>query len=113
VEISIGISMVDIKVSKDNNDFNEREQKILEVLLVNLAAQANAQTIKENMVINPLDRKENELYSIQFAWQKAITEQQYGEFVEAVNRRYNTAFKMSEISDVNVSFHENSYLQTK
>lgn len=105
--------MVDIKVSKENNDFNEREQKILEVLLLNLAAQANAQTIKEGMAMNPLERKENELYSYQFAWQKAITEQQYEEFVDAVNKRYNSAFKMSEISDVNISFQENSYLKTK
>ncbi|GAA0335928.1 hypothetical protein GCM10008967_27920 [Bacillus carboniphilus] len=105
--------MVDIKVSKEKNDFKERELKLLEVLLLNLAAQANAQTIKEGMAMNPLERKENELYSYQFAWQKAITEHQYDEFMEAVSRRYNQAFKMSEISDVNIGFLENSYLQTK
>lgn len=105
--------MVDIKISKENDDFTERELKILEVLLLNLAAQANALVIKEGMAMNPLERKENELFSYQFAWQKAITEQQYEEFIEAVNRRYIQAFKMSEISDVNIGFHENSYLQAK
>ena len=105
--------MVDIKVSKENNDFNEREQKLLEVLLTNLAAFANSQATEENVALNPLDRNENELYGMQLAWQKSITDEQYEDLVEGIKRRYKQAFKMAEISDAHISFLENSYLQAK
>lgn len=103
--------MVDMTVTKENHDFSEREQKIFEVLLLNLAAHANAQTTKQNMAFNPLERKEKQLFHFQFAWQKSISEAKYKEFAEAIESRYDTAFKMCELEGIQTDMMVNSYLK--
>ncbi|WP_157037621.1 hypothetical protein [Ornithinibacillus californiensis] len=109
--ITINIAMVDIKVSKQGHDFNEREQKILEVLMLNLAAHANAQVTGEGMAFHPKEKREDDIFSFQFAWQKSIEKQQYEELVAAIQSRYETAFKMSGLEDIHIDFLENSYLK--
>ena len=105
--------MVDVKVSKEGHDYNEREQKILEVLLLNLAAHANMLATKGNMMFNPLEKNDNDLFYVQFAWQESITENTYKEFAETMKNRYNTALTMSDIEHVRIHFQENSYLIKK
>jgi hypothetical protein len=105
--------MVDVTVSKEGHDVNEREKKIIEVLLLNLAAHANMLATKENMMFNPLERQDDELFHFQFAWQKSINKEQYNELVEILENRYRTALKMCDMEDVNIYFQENSYLIKK
>ena len=103
--------MVDVKVSKRNNDLNGRETKIIEVLLLNLAGQANARVTQADMALNPLDKKEGEdIFHYQFAWQSSITSEKYGELKEAIEKRYEPSLKMCGIVDVNITFTENSFL---
>jgi hypothetical protein len=110
VEISINIAMVDITVSKENHGFTAREQKIFEVLLLNLAAHANAMITKDGMAFLPLEKNAQDLFSYQFAWQKSLSQEQYQEFYESVKSRYETAFKMTEMDHMKISFLENAYL---
>lgn len=110
MEILINVAMVDITVSKENHVLTERELKIVEVLLLNLAAHANMLVTKENMMFNPLEKQDKDLFSFQFAWQKSLTEESYIEFAETVEKRYQTALMMSEIEDVSIRLQENSYL---
>ncbi|MEN2768600.1 hypothetical protein [Ornithinibacillus xuwenensis] len=105
--------MVDVIVTKVNHDFNNREQKILEVLLLNLAAHANAQTTKQDMAINPIEAVAGQVFSKQFAWQKSISEGVYKDFIEALERRFQTAFNMADIENVTIHFQENAYLLNK
>ncbi|WP_053351192.1 hypothetical protein [Ornithinibacillus contaminans] len=102
--------MVDVTVSKENHDYNEREQKIFEVLMLNLASHANGQTVKIGMAMNPLKKSASDLFASQFAWQTSIENEVYEEFVEGVKRRYQVAFKMCDLEDVMIKFQENSYL---
>ncbi|WP_152444899.1 hypothetical protein [Bacillus sp. THAF10] len=105
--------MTDVKVIIENQSFSKREQKILEVLLLNLAAQANAQTIGEGMALNPLEffSEKGELLHYRFAWQKAITQEKYSEFKEGIQRRFNNTFKMCELPQPEISFKENAYAE--
>src|SRR5690606_4652719 len=107
--IFINVAMVNVLVNSEGNDYNEREQKILEVLLLNLAAQANAQTTQKGMAMNPIDREKDELFHYQFTWQKSLSEEKYNEFAEAVKNRYDVAFQMCELENVHLSFNVNSY----
>jgi hypothetical protein len=110
VEIFINVAMVDVTVSKVGHDYNERELKMIEVLLLNLAAHANMLVTKGNMMFNPLEKNEEDLFRFQFAWQKSLSEEQYKEFIESVEKKYNTALMMSTIENVRIYFQENSYL---
>ncbi|WP_042142077.1 hypothetical protein [Paucisalibacillus sp. EB02] len=105
--------MVEVTVSKENHDLNERELKIVEVLLLNLAAHANMIATKGNMMFNPLDKQNHDLFSFQFTWQKSITEETYKEFIETLERRYHTALMMCELEDISIRHQENSYLLKK
>lgn len=110
----MGISMIDIKVSKVGHDLNEREQKILEVLLLNIAAHANAQVTGANMMFTPLEKSQSDIiFSFQFAWQKAITEDQWPELKEGIEKRFSNALLMSDIKDTLITFEENTYLAAK
>ncbi|WP_339216805.1 hypothetical protein [Ornithinibacillus sp. FSL M8-0202] len=109
--MTINIAIVDVTVSKPDHDFNEREQKIMEVLLLNLAAHANSYVTKENMAFTPIEKKKDTLFSFQFAWQKSILKEQYDEFVSSIQSRYETAFNMCDIENVEIQFLENAYLK--
>jgi hypothetical protein len=103
--------MVDVKVSKLNNDLNERETKLIEVLLLNLDAQANAQVTKANMMFNPLEKKEGEdIFHFQFAWQSSITSEKCVELKEAIEKRFEPSLKMGGLVELNITLTENSYL---
>ena len=108
--MTINIAMVDIKVSKKGHDFNEREKKLFEVLLLNIGAAANMVTTKQGMMQTPMTLEGDELFSYQIAWQKSIPKEQYEEFLTTLKRRYETAFKMSDLEDITMEFLENSYL---
>lgn len=109
--MTINIAMVDVTVSKPDHDFNERERNILEVLLLNLAAHANSYATKGNMVFTPIEKKDDTIFSFQFAWQKSILKEQYDEFVSSVHRKYETAFNMCDIENIEIHFLENVYLK--
>lgn len=103
--------MVNVSISKGNHDLTVRELKYLEVLWLNLAAQANAYTIKEGMALNPLEKQDLHLFNYQFAWQHSITRELYEKFIVAIQQRYNMAFKMCDLEDLSVNFLENAYLE--
>ena len=80
MEITINIAMVDVKVTMDHHNLNEREIKIIEVLFLNLSAQTNARITQSGMALNPLEKKEkDDIFHYQFAWQSSILPEQYEE----------------------------------
>lgn len=101
--------MVNITVSKKDHNLTEREQKFLEVLLLNLSAHANAYCIKEGMAINPIEKQDFQLFNYQFAWQHSISKELFDEFIEAIQTRFDTAFKMCGLEDIKVHLVENAY----
>ncbi|MDP4087494.1 MAG: hypothetical protein Q8934_23300 [Bacillota bacterium] len=104
--------MVDVKVSNNEIDLNEREKKILEVFLLNLCAQANAQATSNNMAFNPLAKEKQDILHFQFALHSSIPTEKYGEFKEGMDRRIKSALKMCELPECDISYKENSYLNT-
>ncbi|WP_157663787.1 hypothetical protein [Sutcliffiella horikoshii] len=113
MEFAISIAMVDVTVKMINHDLNEREVKILEVFLLNLAAQSNASTTKMGMALNPLEKLEHDMIiHYRFAWQSSISEELYGEFKEGLERRYSVAFKMCDLPEVQILFMENAYIES-
>lgn len=109
MEFLIKVATTDLKLSVSNNDYSERELKLIEILMLNVAAPANAQITGENLAFNPLDKDENDIFHFQFAWQKSLEEKLYNEFEETFNRRIGIAFKMSNINDVTTTFKINSF----
>ncbi|TYS55896.1 hypothetical protein FZC74_17715 [Sutcliffiella horikoshii] len=111
MEFAISIAMVDVKVKMNNHDLNDREVNILEVFLLNLAAQSNASSTKMGMALNPLEKLEHDtVLHYRFAWQSSISEELYGEFKEGLERRYSVAFKMCDLPEGQLLFKENAYI---
>lgn len=108
--ITINIATVDVIVKMDNHHLTKRELKIMEVLFLNLAAQVNAQVIKNGMALNPLERKENEdIFHYRLAWQQSISLDQYEEMKAGISNRYTIAIKMCELPEATILFKENAY----
>ncbi len=104
--------MIDVTVKMKNHDLNEREVKILEVFLLNLAAQSNASSTKTGMAMNPLEKLHNdEVLHYRFAWQSSISEELLGEFKEGLERRFTVAFKMCDLPEGELIYKENAYLE--
>ncbi|NLP51173.1 hypothetical protein [Bacillus sp. RO1] len=98
----------------NGHDLNDREVKILEVFLLNLAAQSNASSTKMGMALNPLEKLENdEILHYRFAWQTSISEELYGEFKEGLERRFSGAFKMCDLPVGELLFKENAYIESR
>ncbi|MFE7065111.1 hypothetical protein ACFVAD_23680 [Sutcliffiella sp. NPDC057660] len=111
MEIHINIAMVDVKVKMNDLQLNERETKILEVLLLNMCAQTNAQVTKGGMALNPLRKtEESNIFHQQLAWQQSITSEQYEQMKEGLSRRITNAIKMCELPEVEIDYKENAYL---
>lgn len=104
--------MVDVKVTMKNNDLSEREMKILEVLFLNLSAQANAQVNQNGMALNPIEKTKDEIFAFQFAWQSSILLEKYEELKEGIHRRLTVAIQMCGLSEAEITFKENAYLTT-
>ncbi|KMJ59887.1 hypothetical protein AB685_03270 [Bacillus sp. LL01] len=103
--------MVDVTVKMNNHDFSDREAKILEVLLLNLSAQSNADSTKMAMALNPLEKFESdEVLSYRFAWQSSISEELFVEFKAGLERRFKGALKMCDLLEGEIVFKENAYL---
>jgi len=103
--------MVDVNVTMNNHNLSDRENKIMEVLFLNLCAQANAQIIKGGMALTPIEKmEEDSIFSYQLAWQSSILPEQYKEFIEGIKTRITNTIKMCELPEVSISFKENSYL---
>jgi len=57
--------MVDLNVYDQVNDLNNREIKMLKILLLNFAAHANGQVMGQNLMFNSLDKEEeNHVFSL-------------------------------------------------
>lgn len=83
-------------------------------MFLNLAAQANAQVTGENMMFTPLIRNQAEVvFNFQFAWQTSISEEQYAELEEGIERKFNNALLMYGIKDTLINFEVNTYLAAK
>jgi hypothetical protein len=103
--------MVDVKVKMNSLQLNGREMKILEVLLLNMCAQTNAQVTKGGMALNPLEKtEESNIFHQRLAWQKSITSEQYEEMKEGLSRRITNAIKMCELPEIEIDYKENAYL---
>ncbi|MGD6993121.1 hypothetical protein [Sutcliffiella horikoshii] len=109
MEYSIKVATSDVKVTVADNNYSERELKIIEVLMLNIAAPANAHVTGENMAFNPLSREEKDIFHFQLAWQNSLDKEKYFELEETLERRFGVALKMSDIKDVNITFNVNSY----
>jgi hypothetical protein len=96
------ISSVDIRVNKINNDFSEREHKILEVLLTNLAALTNGLVNGGGMALNPLEKNEGDILNRQLVFEKPITVEKYEDFKQGIVTRFNNSLKRCEISEVQI-----------
>lgn len=103
------VSTIDIRISKNNYDFNERELKILEVLILNLSAHANAQVNGCLIALNPIEKLEKNIFSYQIAFQEPITYEKYEKLKEAINARVNCALKMCDIENYEITYIENSF----
>ncbi|WP_226679827.1 hypothetical protein [Sutcliffiella horikoshii] len=111
MEFAISIAMVDVTVKMNDHDLNDREAKILEVFLLNLAAQSNASSTKMGMALNPLEKSEqDEILHYRFAWHSSISEELFGEFKEGIERRFSGAFKMCDLPEGQLLFEENAYI---
>ncbi|MHC0038768.1 hypothetical protein [Pseudoneobacillus sp. C159] len=104
--------MVDVKVSNNEIDLNEREKKILEVFLLNLCAQANAQATTKDMAFTPLEKENQDILHFQFAWQSSIASETYVELKEGFDRRIKVALKMCGLPECDITYKENSYLNS-
>jgi hypothetical protein len=111
VGITIKVATLDFKITVKNNDFTKRELDLIEVLILNIINPANAFVTGTDMFFNPLSKSEDqdEVFNFQFAWQNSLEKEVYEEFVETIDRRVNTAFKMLEIENVTISSKENSF----
>ncbi|MEQ2528838.1 hypothetical protein EKG37_01430 [Robertmurraya yapensis] len=107
--IRITIATVDIKVSNYELDLSGREKKILAVLLLNLCAQANAQTIAQDMAMNALEKDAEDIMHFQFGWQSSLSLEKYQAFKAGVERRFKTALQMCEVEGNHITFIENNY----
>ncbi|MGV3466027.1 MAG: hypothetical protein ACO1OT_12130 [Heyndrickxia sp.] len=95
----------------NNHNLSDRENKIIEVLFLNLCAQANAQIIKSGMALNPIEKSEKDsIFKYQLAWQSSILPEQSKEFIEGIKVRIINSIKMCELPEVDINFLENSYL---
>jgi hypothetical protein len=103
------ISSLDVKVTKLNNDLNERELNILRVLLVNLAGQTNAQVTGFGMALNPLEKAEGDLFNYSLVFESPIANEKCGEIKEGISRRYNVAMKMCEIEESEIHYIEDAF----
>ncbi len=110
--IDLNIATVDVKVQVNENDFTERELKLLEVLFLNIAAPANAQITGIGLAFNPLSLGEKDIFYMQFAWQNSLEDKVYSEMKETLNRRFEIALKMSNIEGVTIKLIENSFATT-
>lgn len=102
--------MLDVKVTKMDHDFNEREISILEVLIMNLVATSNAFIVKEGVMLNPLEKSDGDIYYNQMSWQNSIPEEKAIELKETIEKRIVNAMKMCGIEAAVISFTENAYL---
>jgi hypothetical protein len=109
VEFPIKVATSDVKVTVADNNYSERELKLIEVLMLNITAPANAHVTGENMVFNPLAKEEKDIFHFQLAWQNSLDKEKYSEFEETLERRLGVALKMSDINDVTITFNANSY----
>ncbi|RDI45575.1 hypothetical protein [Falsibacillus pallidus] len=108
--MSKNVSMLNVEVVKEQHDFSERELKILDVLLLNLCANANMNVLKQGMAMNPIEQGSDHIFGVQLAWAQSITPEVNEEFKEAIDKRFKTGFKMCDIEGAQVSFVENAYL---
>jgi len=103
--------MIDIKVTKLNNDFSERENSILGVLVMNLISAANAFVVKDQgAMLSPLEKSDGDIYYEQMSWQKSITEEKAIELKKSIEMRIVNAFKMLDIEGTEISLLDNAYL---
>jgi hypothetical protein len=79
------------------------------VLIVNILAPVNGQITGENMAFNPLSKSENEIFYFQLAWQNALTQEQFTQFKDTIDRRINIAFQMSKIEKAEIEYVENAF----
>ena len=113
MEFAISIAMVDVTVTMYNHNLNAREVKILEVFLLNLAAQSNASSTKMGMALNPLEKSEqDEILHYRFAWQSSISEEVFAEFKEGLERRFSEGFKMCDLPEGQLFYKENAYIES-
>lgn len=52
VEVTIKIATTDVTITVPNNDFSERELKLIDAMMLNIAAPLNAYVTGENMIKN-------------------------------------------------------------
>ncbi|RLQ93354.1 hypothetical protein [Falsibacillus albus] len=105
------ISTINLKCRKDNHDLNAREERIFEVFLLNLAAQANACATKQNMMLNPLEKDRDVLFHHKFSFHPAISTEVYEELKSGIENRFSSAFKMCELEQIEMDFRLNIYFE--
>lgn len=109
VEFPIKIATLDIKITVEENNFSERELKLIEVLVINIASPVNGQVTGGNMSFNPLSMENKDIFHFQFAWQNSLEEDKYSDLKETLERRIGVALTMSDIKDGTITFNVNSY----
>ncbi|MEO4054791.1 hypothetical protein [Solibacillus sp. CAU 1738] len=80
---------------ESKNTLTEREEKIIQNAILNLAAMTNALLIGKGVMLNPPD--EGKL-GITFAYPEAISAEQELEIQEALIKKLDTFFQMSELT---------------
>ncbi|MGD6831285.1 hypothetical protein ACQCT5_03940 [Sutcliffiella halmapala] len=61
--------------------------------------------------MNPLEKTEKSIiFHQQLAWQQLITSEQYVQMKEGLSRRITNAIKMCELSEVEIDYKQNAFL---
>jgi hypothetical protein len=83
-------------------------------LFLNLAARANTQVTGENMMFTPINKKSGRsCFQLSICLANSISEEQYAELEEGIERRFNNALLMCGIKDTLINFEVNTYLAAK
>ncbi|PEB22403.1 hypothetical protein [Bacillus toyonensis] len=99
------ITEMNIKVVCEEQ-FSNREIKILETFLSTLSGHSNAFVTKEGMFLNPLSKEKSVVYYHNFVFVKSLTEEKCAELKEVLTRRIKNAFVMMEFVEPIVTFEE-------
>ncbi|KEK23986.1 hypothetical protein [Bacillus gaemokensis] len=87
-------------------EFSDRESRILEAFISTLSGHSNAFVTKEGMFLNPLDKGSDVLYYKNFVFVKSLDQHKCDELKETIIRRVKNSFDMMELAEPTITFEE-------
>lgn len=81
--------------------FTERETKLIETLVLNMAATLNAIVTKKGVALNPIPNSEAK-FSLELVFQESISDEDASQLQGLLERRFISCFKMSQLEEPTV-----------